>query len=387
MYKIKRYLIPILTVVLFVFIIYNYILMESIAKKLNIIEISLSDNDNEQAYQIEALYNYFNAAVGIEKTTKEILAAKKIQDVQSLLQVGNYRDQNSVMWSRFLPGSDDFAVLCDDGGLKIVDGSTYDILHRLDHQDENVSSISFIHENAFVTGTDKGNIYYWYINNMNKELMTHVGDFPIEVIDSARHTVSPTSSEGPLIVWEGGSEEKNAGVFDLRNKSMLSMFYVDLDYMKDAEISDNGTQIFLPNYDGACLVDARTGDTIRNYKYIDHKQGSAVALSNDEGLLAVGYQDGMVIIWDVKENIAQWKSDKDANTVVCLKFAPEDRYLACGKNKGIVLVYDVIKGVEIGSVVTKDTDSYISSVDISYDAKFLLISCGTSVGIYEMPSK
>lgn len=101
--------------------------------------------------------------------------------------------------------------------------------------------------------------------------------------------------------------------------------------------------------------------------------------------MACGYAPYDVIVWNTEDASVKWLFDGHTNWVVSLNFSDDMKYLASGAGDSSARVYDLQNGTEIGRVRFEGSSTYVNSVDISADGKYLLASIGKFVGIYKMP--
>lgn len=352
---------------------------------------ALSSGRSKGAQQIEVLYEFLDARVGIESTTERMVAAREVEDksVPGLLLLSRCCDNNSGELIAFRPGTHDFAVLTDDGSVQIVDAHTCEETYILPRKEENILSCAFTgNGDALLTGTEEGNLFLWNLTTLKNELLVHLGDSPILRLDSAQ--------KGDRVCW--GAEEKvyaeplkkNAGVFDLSTRSVLSRFSasMDTDYDNSLAISDDGTTVIaidVPGHDGLCLLDAGTGEFLRSLEYADvfysTRSGTRITrISPDEQYVAAGNAGRGLFVWDFHDGKIKCVLSYSDGAVT---FSPGNRYLACYGKEGSVYVYDLFQY----KVVGRSNALNLSNLCLSDDGELLLVDSGRCTEVFQMPDE
>ncbi len=90
-------------------------------------------------------------------------------------------------------------------------------------------------------------------------------------------------------------------------------------------------------------------------------------------------------IWNTDDGSVQWLLEGHTNWVVSLGFSDDMKYFASGGGDSTARVYSLQTGKEIGRVRFPGSSTYVESVDISSDGRYVLAAVDEFVGIYEMP--
>ena len=94
----------------------------------------------------------------------------------------------------------------------------------------------------------------------------------------------------------------------------------------------------------------------------------AAAFSSDSTKLALGDDDGVIELWDIRagQQLRSWKGHEEA--IISIAFSPKDNLLATGSTDKSIKVWDFSKEKEIGRY---RHDSYVNLVVFSRDGKIL----------------
>lgn len=92
-----------------------------------------------------------------------------------------------------------------------------------------------------------------------------------------------------------------------------------------------------------------------------------------------------VVVWDVANNRrhVEFPHSDGVNSLMCVKFLPDSRHVACGYGNGWVRIWDLGSGME--TMHTQLSKDYISALAVSHDGKLLAIGGGFGfIGIFEL---
>jgi WD40 repeat protein len=110
--------------------------------------------------------------------------------------------------------------------------------------------------------------------------------------------------------------------------------------------------------------------------YPENQQGRALAISEHLGHVAIGVNDGRVLIRkSIKELDEQlFVLNQPKEWIEAIRYSPDSSHLAVGSHDNVVYVYET-KGYTLVSKCAKH-NSYICSLDWSMDGTFLQSTCG-----------
>ncbi len=139
---------------------------------------------------------------------------------------------------------------------------------------------------------------------------------------------------------------------------------------------------------GGCLFNASTGEEIKLCYHQNYKSGPLSAdVAPDDKTMANGYAPYHVIVWNTDDGSVKWLFEGHSNWTVSLDFSDDMKYLASGAGDSSARVYNLQTGKEIGRVRFPGSSTYVETVDISADGKYLLAAVSKIIGVYQMPQE
>jgi len=148
----------------------------------------------------------------------------------------------------------------------------------------------------------------------------------------------------------------------------------------------DGKTIAVVQHRKVALLDAETGRVIQELAHLEYPSGPlSTALSRDGRLCAAGYAPNDVAIWDVKEAKCLRLLGAHGNWVVSLSFSPDSAWLASSAGDLTASVWDVATGKEVGRLRFGDGSTYVESVSISSDGRWLAAGRHREYVVLEMP--
>ena len=235
-------------------------------------------------------------------------------------------------------------------------------------------------------GTKSGSLYLGDLSTNQITFIKQVSQAKISRLDAGENN---RVAVGLGFSFEESKKNNNVLVLDIATGDVLSEFsaFLKLDY-QDVSISTDGNKISLKDVHGkkrdAYLFDASSGTELKNFQ-LDRYSCLSVCLSPDTSMVAAGLAPYHTVVWDSNNANVKWLFEGHTNWVVSLDFSDNMKYLASGAGDSTARVYDLKTGKEIGRVRFSGSSSYVKSVDISSDGKYLLAAVDEFVGIYEMP--
>lgn len=246
--------------------------------------------------------------------------------------------------------------------LKLSLGNTYNVY--IGHQDA-VRSVKFVPGTQdFISAGSDGKILKWEISDTLKRSLTiSEGRGHIETIE-----ISP---DGKWLLCA----ENQAGMLLFDNEK-LSQPPVVLSGLNNSihsvAISPDSKSFFSTGSSNVIEYWNLSGGT--NMRFADHQDRiNSLSLSPDGVLLAGGTRDGKLIVWRTKgETVSSEVYSDPLNSIQCVAYAPDYRYLASGNIKGEILIFraDNFKLIKVIS----GHSARITELSFSPDGKILASS-------------
>ena len=131
----------------------------------------------------------------------------------------------------------------------------------------------------------------------------------------------------------GSIHNNSLRLWDLENGSQSDMLEVDTFGISSVAFSPDGQVLAAGGYNGVGLWDAFNGELL--HKLDAHT--NSVAFSPNGTLLATGGADGIVFLWDVENGKQLGTLEGYYVAISTVEFSPDGRLLAAGGDNGIVL--------------------------------------------------
>ncbi|MBE0698534.1 MAG: hypothetical protein IH586_16580 [Anaerolineaceae bacterium] len=231
-------------------------------------------------------------------------------------------------------------------------------LSRLDYplnqQNSVVSGVTFNPQgNRFVTASLDKTLVIWKFEPIDpmSEFITSYKGGDLETIaeDSSGNLVVTQYAIGNTVIINNQAVEKPVSFVALHSSA--------------AAFSLDGKQVIgLGNYEGqVVLYDTATGKAARDPVKIGNGSLRSLAATAKGELIAGAVckgstQCGEIVIWDVKNNqaleISQTVKDQDLGIVTAMAFSPDQDNLAIGNDDGQILIYH-LKGGTVDQAVTE----------------------------------
>ncbi len=354
----------------------------NIQNKIGRIEQTVSNHSKK----VDALYYFVDSELGggLDKYVEDYLEDDQDEVSPLLDEVFRYESSGITSMAKFHPSENIFAVLSGEGSLLLFDVDSKSKIKDLRIPDKIADSFAFMYDGeTILMGMNNGELYEIKIATGEYSLIENFGDKVIAILDVGKN--------GNVAV---GLAEDNGGlVYSLTSRKVLFDYpaYIRGDF-KDFSLSSAGDRFAASEVKekirGACLFEASSGEEIRLFYHNNYGCGPlSVDLASDNKSIAVGYAPYHVIVWNTEDGSVKWLFEQHTNWVVSLDFNDDMRYLASGAGDSTARVYCLLSGQGVGYVRFQGSSTYIYSVDISSDNKYLLAATKGLVGIYQMPNE
>jgi WD40 repeat protein len=268
--------------------------------------------------------------------------------------------QNSSI--AFSPDGKMLALGSNDYAVRLLDIATGQELCLLNGHADRVSSMTFSPDGKkLATGSVDRTIKLWDVAT-GQELLTLKG----HVKDISSVAFSPN---GKILV--SGSADNSVMLWDvtLTQQSFLLRANEERQKVVSVAFSPDGKTIASGGFDGAVkLWDVATGQMIRQFKEHEFVIFS-VAFSSDGKMLASGSSEGHIHLRDVTSNQEPRKLKVASPLVISVAFSPDGKTLASGDYSGNVTMWDVATGNELN--ILKGHSKPVRSIAFSPDGKRL----------------
>ncbi|OHT14192.1 Transcriptional repressor tup11-related protein [Tritrichomonas foetus] len=142
-----------------------------------------------------------------------------------------------------------------------------------------------------------------------------------------------------------GGEDGQVRVFKLEG-SLVHQFQASVGEVFQVQISHDGSYFATATGDGTLSLFSMT-----NYQKIasmprnpsENQVATSLAISHDDRLIAVGYSDNVVIIWDKKTGMKVCEQACHNNGVYSVKFLPEYNRLVSASLDNSVKIWNIVK--------------------------------------------
>jgi WD40 repeat protein len=185
-----------------------------------------------------------------------------------------------------------------------------------------------------------------------------------------------------------GSTDQTVKLWNIETGELIRTYKVKdrvttIDFTSDGKYMVVGGEEFI-----GYIFETETGNVIRNFKTSPDKglgTGVKVDISKDNKSILVSEDNRKAIIvnFDNGEQIKELKSVEKGSCGGCgtyAKYLPDENFVVMGSHNGPLVLWDISKSEIIKTYIEKQED--VSSVDVSFDGKYILISDENSVVIY-----
>lgn len=310
-----------------------------------------------------------------------------------------------------------------DGTAKIWDVPTGKELKSLKGHDKAVSTVAFSADNQWLASAgDDRKIILWDPKTYEKKKTIEVAENESPIFKTLfsrdSKTILAASATGVITGWDVQTGQRSSepywnhtrGVYgmDLSEKQLASVSQDRTVKLRDMPIDYNGVETLMGHReeaysvafrsDGQMLAAGFADGVIAVWDFstlpglahsIDDVAGELnnIALDPRGKILAVA-QGNTVVLWDVEEG--SWLGlglPKTALNVECVAISPDGKIVASGSEDGIVRLWEAATGKQIGRVLTGHT-APVWSVAFSHDGKTLASgSSDNTVRLWDVGSR
>jgi WD40 repeat protein len=283
----------------------------------------------------------------------------KIWDAKTSGEIASLRHPDSVYAVAFTPDGTRLASAGADKTVRIWDVQTRKEFKQLTDHKEAVYTVAFSADNKWLASAgSEHKIILWDAKTLKTKGVIEVekNDAPIFKILFSRDSKSVlvSSATGVITKWDIASPKKASKRFEDHTRAVYGM---DLSETKLASASADRT-VKLRDPEGG-KVKSLTGYGEAAY---------SVAFGLEGNMLAAGFADGVIAVWDFTK-IAQLAKPVDdvAGSVHDIALGPGGRILAVAQGKSIVL-WDVLRGEWMTPALSRHTGE-VRCVAISPNGK------------------
>jgi len=232
--------------------------------------------------------------------------------------------------------------------------------------------------------------------------------------DATNITISPNGNLVAYIIKDSETDPANLVVWDVASREIINSVILDLENY-GLSFSTDSTKLVVSSKGNIWFIDPFTGVFTGNI--INDTKVEDYAFSSDGTLLAAIFQDGIINVWDARNNdlifANQQPSEdnysfininpnnnslmlgKDAKTldiwnindniapqlkitqddrIMQAIFSPDGSLILTGSQKGIVRVFDAITGLELSRMYHNDTglENYIRNLAMSENNRYIM---------------
>ncbi len=217
-----------------------------------------------------------------------------------------------------------------------------------------------------------------------------------------------TSQVGRLVFSPNGNtlasgEYNKIQLWDITTKKLLKTLKKDKSWIKTLRFINNGKNLLCVRYNGSSVLwdvdtgiklkdmdgESRRGGLIGFLKDIIGHQPTASRLfiknPNDNGIFAVGYENGMIRLKDATtgKHLKTFKGDQ--NHVVQLVFSPDGKLLTVAYGNGLLYLWDVTNGQLLKELKAMSIYSFSrNSKTLTFSKDSKTLACQAKSGAIEL---
>jgi WD40 repeat protein len=353
--------------------------------------LRLQDQLDRQTKRIDRLYN----AIGPQLAELEERAAamKKQQEEDAALAmkpVFRAEDQNFKSKLLFLPGSRRLALAGADRMIRLLALPQGKVEATLTGAEGHIECLSATADGKrLFAGTDKGFVFAWSDGKDPAVKITSTDDWPV--------TALAASPDGTRVAWACNGKNGADGKWSQPNESLVVLDTASGRKLWGGKIgrgdyqalsfAGEGNQLAVVQQGKVTVFDAATGQVLRELAHEQYPAGPlSTAMSRDGAVCAVGYAPNSIGLWDAQTGKPLRLIKAHSNWVVSLAFTPDGALLASSAGDTTASVWEVATGKEVGRLRFGDGGTYVYSVSISDDGRWLAAGRQGEYVVSEMPT-
>jgi|CZKM01.1.fsa_nt_gi WD40 repeat protein len=334
----------------------------------------LQDQLDQQTKRVDRLYRALGPQLeGMEERAASLEKQQREDKELATELICKVEDESLTGIGCVNPAAAEFAVITDDGGVRIFDAKGKPVKELL-QTDQAITCLAFAPNGSeLLTGTREGALLAWDVaKGTCQTVCTNVGSKVDRVTWLGKDRVV---WGGYVEYWKDGKpvdHDKQAGAVLARASGrVLWTFrgFVRNDFFTLAGAQD-GSRLVVQEIPGqpraAFLLDGASGE-VRHTCY-DKEHGSgplSVAISPDGNILAVGYAPYDIILWNARTGARRMLLKGHSNWVVSLAFSADSKRLISGAGDSTARIWDIESGSEVGRVRFQGESSYVDGVGLS----------------------
>ncbi len=185
-----------------------------------------------------------------------------------------------------------------------------------------------------------------------------------------------------------GSIDESVKLWNIETGELIRTYTVK-DRVTTIDFTSDGKYIVIGGEEfKAYIFETETGNIVRNFD-VDPNKGTGTGIQvdisqdNKNILVSEDNREAVVIDFETGKQINELKSVEEGSCGGCgtfAKYLPDENFIIMGSHNGPLVLWNVNTGKIIKTYIEKQEE--VSSVDVSFDGKIILISDEFSVSLY-----
>jgi WD40 repeat protein len=285
-------------------------------------------------------------------------------DTATHARLGELGDGNAIGAVAFSPDGKTVAAGDNDGNVVLWDTAMRTRLARFSEVNP-IDSLAFSPDGKTLAGgDDEGLVVLWDTATGTRlgQLGQLSGDAIVQVAFSPDGKSLVTAGSGGVVLW------------DTATRSRLGQLGSHMMFFGSVAFSPNGQTLATANASGAALWDLATRSKLGQLGLTNSSsQDLSAAYSPDGKILAIGDDEGNVVLWDTATR-TQLAQISDGSTVDSLAFSPDGKTLVAGDYDGNVVLWDTATRTQLAQHAQFGGNDPIGSVTFRPDGKALAVA-------------
>jgi WD40 repeat protein len=305
---------------------------------------------------------------------------EKQQKEDAALKMQEISKHSDVLFTgklMFVPRSHTLMLAHKDNTIRFVDVNTAVDINSPVRLDSVANCLTATTDGATLfAGTEKGSVYTWKFG----------AETPTKIIDSNSWPIDSLaiSPDGNLITWatngKYGSNKQwlepneSCCVYSLKDNRKLFGCDAGRADFQAVSFSPDSRILALIKNSKVDLLDAATGAMIRELYTDAYSCGPlSVVCSPTDNLIAIGYAPYHIGLWNAETGTMTRLLEGHTNWVVSLCFTKDGKRLISSAGDLSASVWNIQTGEEIGRFRFSEGYTYLYSVSVSSDGKYIAI--------------